>query len=198
MTTREAVNRSAGRADDEAASAKRMRSPGNSSGGAVRKRKKEAGGTEDYETEEEPGTETKQPEEVEEDRLTSQMEELTPKPSSKTSNKGSRSKQRDSNSSGTHSPTPTDKKLSKNKMKLRARREAKRNEMEIMDKEISAKSREDYLIESRDLSNNGLIGHIVHHGRALRWILQRLTTLLNGMHWKGHWQILDLMMVQSH
>lgn len=89
-------------------------------------------------------------EEVEEYRLINQVEELTPKPNSKGSKKGSRSRYKEPNSPGTHSSISTGKKLSKNKIKQRARREAGKNATETMVKEIAAKSREDYLIESEE------------------------------------------------
>ncbi|KMZ74884.1 hypothetical protein ZOSMA_121G00600 [Zostera marina] len=150
MTTRAAVNRTANRVEDDAKTplqlAKRVRSPDNSSGGTVRKRKREDGETEEREIEDGARTETEQLEEVEEEGLTRQIEESTPEPNSKSSSKGSRSRHKVPSSPGTHSPKSTGKKLSKNKIKQRARREAGRNATEITVKEIAAKSREDYLI----------------------------------------------------
>ncbi|KMZ57616.1 hypothetical protein ZOSMA_84G00540 [Zostera marina] len=148
MTTRAAVNRTANRVEDDAKTpGKRVRSPGNSSGGTVRKRKREEDETEEREIEDGARTETEQLEEVDEEGLTRQIEELTPEPNSKLSSKGSRNRHKGTSSPGTHSPKSTGKKLSKNKIKQRARREAGRNATEITVKEIAAKSREDYLIE---------------------------------------------------
>ncbi|KMZ58939.1 hypothetical protein ZOSMA_71G00050 [Zostera marina] len=98
--------------------------------------------------------EYKQLEGTGEDETIRQWEELTPNLTSKAAKRGSKSGQKDSNTLATHSSSSRERKVSKNKLKQRARREAGRNAAATMEKKISNKSREDYLLEPEVAGEN--------------------------------------------